>query len=809
MKLITPFLIIISLFSSSCFHSKESRDTIHVINVTPTTNSQNVYIGEEITIEFDRPVSREKMQVSYNDTLMYTYVKNFDRTKYGLKPPIPLQANTEYTIKVSDIIDTEELLDKTEYSWSFSTSSPSTFTETKLFSGARGNACLIDKNSDIYCWGAGKSVPQKLITEDFIQWKDISVGKHVRCAIDIEQQLWCWADTYPLDVFQEYVYQPKLVRPDIKWKNVVVGYRAICAISTENHLYCWGQFNGSEHEYSKISFNTPQKIESPIENINWQFVSIGEKSGISFYNYFCGILENGSLWCWDYRYPKENYEYEFVIEPRQIGSHTNWVDVLGSTDSFDSACAINSNGELYCWRYDSENIIRIERIGDESDWKRIVGYEWMDVCVSKLNGSLYCGFPRNTDHAAFKQNIHADVFVNLQNVDHRSYCGRTEMGKIKCWGENSRGILGAGFSKYIYNPTEITNNNGDKWQSVSLSNGIGCGLTNSTNEIYCWGRYAFPSSLADSRVMSKLVEPSNQWSLISTREHFLNILSEDSYYDRCAVSADESSKVYCSDSLGKINVLSVEISNEKIVELDTNENKCALTESGKIYCWDVEDEFGSFVEVIAIDEESQLGVSWSRFISNGKWHAVKNCAIRSDGKLFCWSFSIDTETQVVTYELTPVQEKHTWKTASIGSDHSCGIDENYILFCWGSNASYNFASDKPKSSKSPVPVNIDGVDSWAQISVNADDSCAIDSVGQLYCWGSFSATLGKPTSFGVKLNKVISSENNSKWKSVNVNSSNVCALKTDNTLWCWGSNYDGQTGSGTSMSFEPVSVVGP
>ena len=137
--------IIFTILISSCFHSEKSEDSAQIVNVTPKNNSQGVYIGEEITIEFDRKIQYKKIKVKYNDAPMRVKSINTDGTKLRLIPIIPLEENSSYKISVTNIIDADMSLPVTNHSWTFETTSTATFENTKLISGALGKACLLDQ----------------------------------------------------------------------------------------------------------------------------------------------------------------------------------------------------------------------------------------------------------------------------------------------------------------------------------------------------------------------------------------------------------------------------------------------------------------------------------------------------------------------------------------------------------------------------------------------------------------------------------------------------------------------------------------
>ena len=46
------------------------------------------------------------------------------------------------------------------------------------------------------------------------------------------------------------------------------------------------------------------------------------------------------------------------------------------------------------------------------------------------------------------------------------------------------------------------------------------------------------------------------------------------------------------------------------------------------------------------------------------------------------------------------------------------------------------------------------------------------------------------------------------WRSVSTHGWNTCAIRTDNSLWCWGSNERGQVGDGTTTDRLVPTAIG-
>lgn len=145
----------------------------------------------------------------------------------------------------------------------------------------------------------------------------------------------------------------------------------------------------------------------------------------------------------------------------------------------------------------------------------------------------------------------------------------------------------------------------------------------------------------------------------------------------------------------------------------------------------------------------------------------------------------------------------TWRSLGIGTYHSCGIKPDNSLWCWGKNNNGQVGNGT-SGSNVLYPTQISGA--WSIVGAMDDggaspgQSCGIKTNGTLYCWGSNENLQGGYTTTGSSnVPRAISAGGT--WKSLAVGAYAVCAIKaTDSSVWCWGKDDQGERGDGAGDS---------
>ena len=143
-----------------------------------------------------------------------------------------------------------------------------------------------------------------------------------------------------------------------------------------------------------------------------------------------------------------------------------------------------------------------------------------------------------------------------------------------------------------------------------------------------------------------------------------------------------------------------------------------------------------------------------------------------------------------------------------GGNHNCAVKTDHTLWCWGNNFSGQLGDGT--TTNSPVPVQVSGhATDWATVTGGGDGTCAVKTDHTLWCWGlNFAGQLGDGTTTNSPVPVQVSGHATD-WATVTAGQDYTCAEKTGGTVWCWGVNSSGQLGDGTTTDRPvPVQVSG-
>ena len=195
------------------------------------------------------------------------------------------------------------------------------------------------------------------------------------------------------------------------------------------------------------------------------------------------------------------------------------------------------------------------------------------------------------------------------------------------------------------------------------------------------------------------------------------------------------------------------------------------------------------------------GTNWKQ-VYCGQQHTA---AIKTDGTIWTWGSNSNGQLgdNTVIARSTPVTTfagGTNWKQVACGYNHTAAIKTDGTLWTWGRNA-YGQIGDNTTINRSTPVTTFAGGTNWKQVSCRGQNTAAIKTDGTLWTWGTnVSGQLGNFISFINSITPVTTFAGGTNWKQVSCGQQHTAAIKTDGTLWTWGSNYNRQLGDNTGTN---------
>jgi alpha-tubulin suppressor-like RCC1 family protein len=150
---------------------------------------------------------------------------------------------------------------------------------------------------------------------------------------------------------------------------------------------------------------------------------------------------------------------------------------------------------------------------------------------------------------------------------------------------------------------------------------------------------------------------------------------------------------------------------------------------------------------------------------------------------------------------------------STGDSHSCGLDAVGTAYCWGDNGSGKLGNGITGGT-SLVPVAVSTTVKFSSIVTGNIHSCALSLNGVAYCWGdNFAGRLGDGSTFSSNIPVLVANPaaGPETYSSISASNGHTCVVGLNSDAYCWGDNTNGQLGnSGAGLSSNiPLLVSNP
>ena len=237
----------------------------------------------------------------------------------------------------------------------------------------------------------------------------------------------------------------------------------------------------------------------------------------------------------------------------------------------------------------------------------------------------------------------------------------------------------------------------------------------------------------------------------------------------------------------------------------------ALRTDGSLWAWgnNANGRTGLGMADAIISEPTRVGTwtDWTH-VSAGPAHAT---AVRANGTLWSWGANANARTvrgTVVGNTHAPAQvgSLTVWRSVAAGNEHSVAIRTDGTIWAAGNAANGRLGIAHPGigalvnlgQTVGEAGTGLQGGTDWESVSAGAYHSVAIRTDGSLWVWGTNAdgrtglGTTAEQTNSPARLGF------DDDWASVSVGNTHTLAVRENGSLWAWGQNEDGRTGLGTT-----------
>jgi alpha-tubulin suppressor-like RCC1 family protein len=236
---------------------------------------------------------------------------------------------------------------------------------------------------------------------------------------------------------------------------------------------------------------------------------------------------------------------------------------------------------------------------------------------------------------------------------------------------------------------------------------------------------------------------------------------------------------------------------------------CVVNDDDHVYCWG-DNTHGQVGDGSTDDRASPvLALAFDRVtdVCNGVGHS---CALTVNGWVACWGDNENGAIGVGDYDdrSTPAFaiSEETAVAVSCGAYHTCALLEGGVMKCWGLHLSGQLGNPSDATTiSSPTTVDIEGLGTVRSMAAGGSHTCAIrDGDGSIFCWGSdVDGQLGNGATTGYAVEGITGA------LAIELGRDHSCALLPFGQVQCWGDNSTGAIGDGmVADAPSPVLIEG-
>lgn len=228
---------------------------------------------------------------------------------------------------------------------------------------------------------------------------------------------------------------------------------------------------------------------------------------------------------------------------------------------------------------------------------------------------------------------------------------------------------------------------------------------------------------------------------------------------------------------------------------------CARTAAGAVWCWGLNSTGQLGIGSTANSLQATLAVGLSQGVVDLSLGASHACAVRDDGKVWCWGRNDngqlgDGSTTQRNVPTLVNDNFGVYLTVAAGSAHTCGMTDIGRPKCWGANSSGQLGDGSVTPRTTPAAI-ADITGGMSKLAAGRNHNCAVRADGVVMCWGENGSSQIGDGATTLRNRPTVASNVSGTVQSLALGGNSSCAVLNDEHGICWGNNDYGRLGNGS------------
>jgi len=655
---------------------------------------------------------------------------------------------------------------------------------------------------------ADKNTPTLIANLESL-WTETSTGEFHTAALKADGTLWTWgantAGQLGDGTTTDRLTPVQEATAATDWVAVATGTNHTVALKADGTLWAWGN-NGEGRLGDGTTTDQSMPVQEATAATDWVAVDAGSYHTVA-------LKADGTLWAWGSNYYGQLGDGSTTDRWTPVQEDSGSIDWVAMDAGHLHTVALKADGTLWAWGHNNYGQLGDGSTSDRStpDLEATAATDWVAVTAGsyqysyhtvalKADGTLWAwggnyygqlGDGSTMDRwTPVQEDSAATDWVAIDAGSYHTVALKAD-GTLWAWGGNYYGQLGDGSTSDRLTPVQEASA-ATTWISADAGHSSTAAI-NTEGTLWAWGsneygQLGYGTALHYSTPVQETTAATNWVSIGAGYYRTAGIKTDGTLW---AWGHNENGDLGDGTTINRITPVqeATKTSDWTFVAMGTNQT-VALRTNGTLWSW------GFYIGGQPGDnqstpvQEATAAIDWASAASGwGDTFAVKD-----DGTL--WSLDHNAN-------LTPVQEATAasdWMAVGVGYFlHTVALKNDGTLWAWGNNQHGQLGDGTTTNRSTPVQEATTAND-WVAVDAGFYHSVALKSDGTIWAWGSNDGgQLGDGTTTD-RLTPVQEATAASDWVAVSAGDYHTVALKSDGTLWAWGFNNSGQMGDGTTTN---------